>query len=120
MRCLVRSADRTFFDGDATMIVARSVRGEFAVMDGHAPLLAALDDAPLRIKTGEEETVLACCGGTLRVGGDGAVDVLVEDAAPLEEIDLAEVDRRLSSLGKGDDRERRRLSLLKRVKERYG
>jgi len=102
------------------MVVARSGRGEFAVMDGHAPLLAALGDAPLRIKAGNEETVLVCFGGTLRVDGDGAVDVLVEDAAPLEEIDLEEVNRRLSSVEGVNGQERLRLSLLKRVKERYG
>ena len=67
MHCQVRSAERTFFDGEATMVVARSGRGEFAVMDGHAPLLASLADAPLRIKAGGDEVVLACYGGALRV-----------------------------------------------------
>ena len=86
MQCRVRSADRTHFDGQATMVVARSTRGEFAVMDGHAPLLSAIRSGPLRIKTPDGERVFACFGGTLRVAEDATVTVLVEDAIAVEEI----------------------------------
>jgi len=120
MRCLVRSVDRTFFDGDAEMIVARSARGEFAIMNGHAPLLAVLVDAPLRIKAEGDEAVFACFGGTLRVGSKGGVEISVAEAVPVEEIDLVEVNRRLSRPEGDDDPDKERLSLLKRIKERYG
>jgi F0F1-type ATP synthase epsilon subunit len=89
-------------------------------MNGHAPLLAALADAPLRIKTGEDETVLVCFGGTLRVGENGTVEITVQDAVRMEEIDIGEVNRRLSSPEMTDGREKERLSLLKRIKEEYG
>jgi len=101
------------------MVVAKSAAGEFAIMDGHAPLLAGIGDAPLRIKAGEGETVLACFGGTLRVGTEGGVEVLVEDAIPVDEIDLAAVKRRLSTLEEGDETTKRRLALLERLKEGY-
>jgi len=68
-------------------------------MDGHAPLLAAVGDAPLRVKTGDGEVTLACYGGALRVSNDGTVSVLVEDATPIEEIDLEGVRRRLAEIG---------------------
>jgi F-type H+-transporting ATPase subunit epsilon len=89
MRCRVQSADRAFFDGEATMVVARSERGEFAVMAGHAPLLSTMKSGPLRVKTADGERVFACFGGTLRVSATADVDVLAEDAVPLEEIDLS-------------------------------
>ena len=86
MQCKVQSADRTFFDGEAVMVVARSARGEFAVMKGHAPLLSSLPSGPLRVQTADGEQVFACFGGTLRVTGEADVEVLVEDAVPLGEI----------------------------------
>jgi F-type H+-transporting ATPase subunit epsilon len=91
MQCQIRSADRTFFDGEATMVVARSTRGEFAVMDDHAPLLATLRSGPLRVKTPDSERVFACFGGTLHVSADATVTVLVEDAVAAEDIDLASI-----------------------------
>lgn len=110
MQCRVQSADRTFFDGEATMVVARSDRGEFAIMADHAPLLSALRSGPLRVKSDDGERVFACFGGTLRVSEDARVEILVEDAVPLEEIDL-------SSPGDESDE---RLSVLRAVMESHG
>ncbi len=115
MQCQVRSPDRTFYEGAATMVVARSSRGEFAVMDDHAPLLAAIQPGPLRVKTSEGERVFACFGGSLRVSGGAIVTVLVEDAVALEEIDLEEPDGAPQS-----EAARERIDVLRRVKETYG
>lgn len=122
MECQVRSADRTFFGGDATMVVARSARGEFAVLDGHAPLLATLRSGPLRIQTAEGERVFAGFGGTLHVSEDAAVTVLLEDAVALEEIDLTTPDASTRDLGESAELEetRERLAVLRAVKETYG
>lgn len=122
MECQVRSADRTFFEGDATMVVARSARGEFAVLDGHAPLLATLRSGPLRIQTAEGERVFAGFGGTLHVSEDAAVTVLLEDAVALEEIDLTTPDASTRDLGESAELEetRERLAVLRAVKETYG
>jgi F-type H+-transporting ATPase subunit epsilon len=98
MQCHVRTADRTLFDGEATMIVARSPRGEFAIMDEHAPLLAVLQHGPLRVKTADGERVFACLGGTLRVAEKSDVAVLLEEGVPIEEIDLEEVRRALAEI----------------------
>lgn len=110
MQCQIRSADRMFFDGEATMVVARSTRGEFAVMDDHAPLLATLRSGPLRVKTTDTERVFACFGGTLHVSADAAVTVLVEDAVAAEEIDAASI---------REESEARR-AVLQAVVETYG
>ena len=123
MHCQLRSADRTFFDGDASMVVARSPRGEFAIMDGHAPLLAVLARGPIRVHTDGETRVFACRRGTLRTTGD-RVSLLVESAVPVEEIDLSAVQARIAQLAEKDDvanaEEREHLTLLRAVRERYG
>ncbi len=123
MRCQLRSADRTFFDGDVSMVVAQSPRGEFAIMDGHASLLAVLDRGPIRIHADGETRVFACRRGTLRTTGD-RVSLLVESAVPVEEIDLSEVEARITRLAETDDvanvEEKEHLALLRTIKERYG
>jgi F-type H+-transporting ATPase subunit epsilon len=123
MHCQLRSADRTFFDGNASMVVAESPRGEFAIMDGHAPLLAVLDRGPIRIHTGGETRIFACRGGTLRTTGD-RVTLLVQSGVPLEEIDPSELEAKLTRLeetdGAANVEEKEYLSFLRAVKERYG
>ena len=93
MHCELRSAERVLFEGEAYMVVAHSQEGEFAIMEGHAPLIAALDDAPLRIKAKESEHTFAVLKGVLRVSEDG-VAILAQDAVPKEEIDLESLTRR--------------------------
>ena len=93
MHCQLQSPERILFDGEAKIVVAHSPEGEFAVMNGHAPLLAALGPSPLRIKTGDEEHVFALRGGVLQVTANG-VTVLAHEAIPTGEIDLAAINAR--------------------------
>jgi len=97
MYCQLQSPERMLFDGEARIVVARSPEGEFAVMDRHAPLLAALGPSPLRIKTESEEHVFALSGGVLQVTTDG-VTVLAHEAIPAGEIDIAAVNARIEAL----------------------
>ena len=93
MHCQLQSPERMLFDGEAKIVVAHSPEGEFAVMNGHAPLLAALGPSPLRIKTDNEEHVFALRGGVLQVTADG-VTVLAHEAIPSGEINLPAVNAR--------------------------
>ncbi|MEA3239566.1 MAG: ATP synthase F1 subunit epsilon [Candidatus Bipolaricaulota bacterium] len=90
MHCQLQSPERMLFDGEAKIVVAHSPEGEFAVMNGHAPLLAALGPSPLRIKTEDEEHVFALSGGVLQVT-KGGVTILAHEAIPVGEIDLIAV-----------------------------
>jgi len=93
MYCQLRSADKLLFEGEATMVVAHSPSGEFAVMADHAPFLAELDAGPLRIKTNAKEHAFAVITGLLRVTEQG-VTILAREAIPATEIDLAAVKKR--------------------------
>ncbi len=44
------AADRKVWEGEATMVSARSVDGELGVMAGHQPLLTVLADGDVTIK----------------------------------------------------------------------
>ncbi len=78
------------------MIVARSPWGEFGVMDGHAPLLAALRPSQLRIKTSAEEITFAVAAGLMRVEKD-EVAILVQNAVRRDAIDVASVRARIEN-----------------------
>lgn len=128
MHCQLRSAERALFDGEATMVVAHSPKGEFAVMEGHAPLLAILDNAPLRIKTEKGGHAFALLTGLLRVSKEGVM-ILAQEAIPSEEIDLFAVRQRLTKIEQElpitqeKDELLRELAALRtkeRVKERHG
>ncbi len=105
MHCELRTPERVLFSGEATMVVARSLRGEFGVMNGHAPLLAVLTPSPLRIKTPDGEVAFALARGLLQVDGNEVV-ILAQEAVPKEEINLDSVRARIAEVsGSGQVKE---------------
>lgn len=66
------------YQGDAQRVAAVSIEGAFEVLEGHAPLVAALAPAPLRVLTPEGEKTFSLQGGFLWVDPKGEVRVLAE------------------------------------------
>jgi len=124
MRCIVRSADRTLYEGDAERIVVRSPHGEFAVLDGHAPILAVLVPGAIRLHSAGTEHTFVCKGGTFNLTDNHAI-VLVERPFTLEEIDPVSIREQLTTLQTEepseeiDSEELAYLELLCRVKENH-
>ena len=52
------AADRKVWEGDADMVVARTVEGELGILPGHTPLLGVLVEGEVRI-TGEGQQLTA-------------------------------------------------------------
>lgn len=126
MHCIVRSADRTVFDGDVSHVVAKSPHGEFAVMENHAPLLAVLIPGVVRLHSADDEDIrIACSGGTFDFT-DNCATFLVERPSRLDEIDVATLRSRLQSLGSDPSGnaeasdETDHLEMLIRLKENHG
>ncbi len=91
------SPERELWHGDAEMVVARSPEGEFAIMNGHIPFLAALVPWRVSVVSGGSRESFFVPGGFLEASGssdDYHVIVLADDAEPISE-DLAEVQRRV-------------------------
>ena len=97
MHCIVRSADRTVVEGDAERIVARSPYGEFAVMEGHAPILAVLVPSVVRLRIDGVEQAIAVKGGTFSLEKN-IVTVLAERPHKLDEIDVDSLREELTVL----------------------
>lgn len=80
--------ERVVLEREVDMVVAKGTAGEFAVMPGHEPLVAALGLDILRFSHKGEEDVAAVLGGVLEVRGN-EVTVLSDVAELGEEIDHA-------------------------------
>ncbi len=97
------------------MVSTRTTTGSIGVLANHAPLLAMLDPAELRLYKSESEVVsFAQAEGYLQVGGNRAM-LLVEEAHPPGELNAGELRDRLQQaereLSEADeDSERRRVA----------
>ncbi|MGH2819205.1 MAG: ATP synthase F1 subunit epsilon [Actinomycetota bacterium] len=98
MDVTIVSPERNVWRGEADMVVGRSPEGEFGIMRGHIPFLAALVPGRVTVISGGDRDELFVPGGFLESSGtmdDYHVIVLADDAESLEEIDVAEARRAL-------------------------
>lgn len=95
------------WEGDADMVVARSPEGEFAILRGHIPFLAALVPGIVKVTSAQSQEVYFVPGGVLEASGsmdDYHVIVLADDAQPAGEITLEDARRRLiEARGRDED-----------------
>jgi F-type H+-transporting ATPase subunit epsilon len=80
--------ERRVFSGDVDMVIAPGVEGEFGILPSHAPLISALQEGELRVKSGAETQIFAIGGGYLEVL-ENTVTVLADTAENAAEIDIA-------------------------------
>ena len=83
----VYTPDRTVCCLEADMVIARAIDGEIGILPGHAPLVTALDIAPLRVKQADGETDLSVCNGFMEVADD-QVTIIAPCAETPNEIDV--------------------------------
>jgi F-type H+-transporting ATPase subunit epsilon len=92
------SPEEMVWEGDADMVVARSPEGEFAILRGHIPFLAALVPGIVKVVSGNSQEIFFVSGGVLEASGsmdDYHVIVLADDAQPAGDITLEDARRRL-------------------------
>lgn len=88
LRLDIVTPERVVYSNDqVSMVIARAIDGETGILPGHAPLITALDIAPLRIKQEESEIQIALCGGFMDVQ-DNQITILASCAELPEEIDV--------------------------------
>ena len=96
------------YSGEVRQVSTRTAVGEIGILANHAPLLAALRPAELRLHVTDSETVrYAQAHGWLQVFGNRA-RLLVEEAISPEDLDsaalkeqLADAERRLAEAEEG-------------------
>ena len=82
------AAERRVLEDDVDEVLAPTPKGQIGVLPRHAPMLTLLVPGELRLKKGEQETILAIGGGFLEVG-DNRIVILADSAERAEDIDVA-------------------------------
>lgn len=79
--------ERKVYEKDVDMVVVKGIAGELGILPNHIPLVTPLKIAPVRVKFGKEEELIAVHGGFMEVRKDKIV-ILAEIAELPGEIDL--------------------------------
>jgi F-type H+-transporting ATPase subunit epsilon len=88
LRLDIVTPERVVYSNDKiSMVIARAIDGEIGILPGHAPLITALDIAPLRIRQEETEIQICLCGGFMDVQNN-QVTILASVAELPGEIDV--------------------------------
>jgi F-type H+-transporting ATPase subunit epsilon len=69
------AADRKVWEGEADMVLARTVDGELGILPGHTPLLGILVEGDVRIRTAGSDAAARIDGGFLSVDRDKVIIV---------------------------------------------
>jgi F-type H+-transporting ATPase subunit epsilon len=112
----ILTPDGEVFSEEVEMVSTKTAVGSIGLLANHAPLLAMLDPAELRLYRSESDVVsFAQAEGYLQVAHDGSVLLLVEEAHEVDSLNASDLQERLSQAEReleeaGEDTERRRVA----------
>lgn len=87
LRLEIVTPERTVYDKDVNMVVARGVDGDLGILPHHIPLVTPLKIAPIKAKIGNNDEYVAVHGGFMEVRKDKVV-ILAESAELGRDIDV--------------------------------
>ena len=106
MKVSIVTPEEAMWEGEADLVIARSPEGEFGIMRGHIPFLAALVPGLVTVVEGGSRQQYVVPGGFLEASGpvdDYHVIVLADDAEEAGDIDAAEAIKRIEEAQKERD-----------------
>ena len=109
MNVSIVTPEEEVWSGEADLVIGRSPEGEFGIMKGHIPFLAALVPGLVTVVSGGNRQSYVVPGGFLEASGpadDYHVIVLADDAEEAGDIDAAEARRRIEEAKKAADEDR--------------
>ena len=116
------SPEKFVFSGEVDQVDVPGVEGDFGVLAGHAPVVAAVRPGILTVTSGGTQQKIIVLGGLAEVSDKG-LTVLADVATELEELDRAELADKISQMesrlaekeGSELDREIERLDHFKSI-----
>ncbi len=118
--CRIITPERPIFDDEADLVIVRIADGEIGVLVDHAPTVSTVEIGDVRIRQGEEWSIYATSDGFFKVS-ENLVQVLVEEAIPVAEIDVGEAENRVEEaerdLSEASDERRKEIERRQRVGE---
>lgn len=97
--CRVITPEEVIYDGEANLVIARIADGDLGVLVDHSPLVSTVEIGEVRIRENDEQLVYATSDGFFKVS-ENLVQVLVEEAVSVEEIDVDEAENRVEEAEK--------------------
>ena len=91
------SPEKLAFAGEVDQVDIPGVEGDFGVLAGHAPVVAAIRPGILTVITGATKQKIIVLGGVAEVSEKG-LTVLADVATSLEELDRAEFAETISDM----------------------
>ncbi|OKO83823.1 F0F1 ATP synthase subunit epsilon [Bradyrhizobium sp. AS23.2] len=94
------SPEKLAFAGEVDQVDIPGWEGDFGVLAGHAPLVAAMRPGILTIITGGQKQKVIVLGGLAEVSGD-RLTVLADVATSIEELDRAQFAETIAEMEEG-------------------
>ncbi|MBB6638094.1 F0F1 ATP synthase subunit epsilon [Cohnella thailandensis] len=117
LRLEIVTPERIVYEQDVNMVIANGVSGQLGVLPNHVPMVTPLKIAPIRVKKGNSEELIAVHGGFMEVRKEKVV-ILAEAAEQGADIDLSRArqakeraEQRLASKNEQYDHKRAELAL---------
>ena len=90
------SPEAVLFSGECSQVVTRTVDGDIAFLDNHAPFIGALDIGQTQLWANDGVVSLAINGGFVEVSGN-SVTILSDGALPAQDIDVEDAQSDLAA-----------------------
>ena len=91
------SPERLLFYGEVDQVDVPGTEGDFGVLAGHAPLVAALRPGIMTVHVGGNAQRMVVLGGFAEVSADGKLTVLADLADSVEEFDRDAIAQRIAA-----------------------
>ncbi len=91
------SPEKLAFSGDVDQVDVPGVEGDFGVLAGHAPVVAAIRPGILTVSTGGTKQKIIVLGGLAEVSDKG-LTVLADVATSIEDLDRAKFAEQISNM----------------------
>ena len=92
--CRIITPERIVYDDQTDLVIVRIADGDLGVMVNHAPTVSTVGIHGVKVGQGDDRQVFATSDGFFKVS-ENLVQVLVEEAIPLAEIDVHEAEERI-------------------------
>ena len=91
------SPEKLLFSGQVDQVDIPGTEGDFGVLAGHAPVIAAIRPGIMTVFVGGQAQRMVVLGGFAEVSADGKLTVLADLADSVEEFDRAVLAERIST-----------------------
>lgn len=91
------SPERLLFSSEVDQVDVPGAEGDFGVLAGHAPIVAALRPGIMTVTAGGKTQKMVVLGGFAEVSPDGTLTVLAELANPVDDFDRAIIATRIAA-----------------------